>query len=168
MNKNISIKKYSAKDRKLLIKLMEELQDYLVQIDPLKILHRLPEYGEEYTKDLLKKVEKLNGAIFVASLENNPVGLVLGITEAEGKNDLLDSVPTKVGRILELIVSEKYRGKKIGSVLMSKIEDYFRQQDCDVIRLEVFEPNHSARNFYKHQGYDERVIDLIKVIKNNR
>lgn len=166
MNKNISIKKYSAEDKKILVKLMEELQDFLVQIDPLKILRRMPEYGEEYTKGLLKKVEKLNGAIFVANFGKNPAGLVLGIIETKDKNDLLDSVPTKVGRILELIVSEKYRGKKIGSVLMSRIEDYFRQQDCDVIRLEVFEPNHSARNFYKHQEYEERVIDLIKVIKN--
>ena len=37
-------------NKQVLVQLMEELQDYLVQIDPLKRLRRLPEYGEIYTE----------------------------------------------------------------------------------------------------------------------
>ena len=45
------VKIVEYKDNKqVLVQLMEELQDYLVQIDPLKRLRRLPEYGGIYTE----------------------------------------------------------------------------------------------------------------------
>jgi len=41
-------------DKKVLVKLIEELQDYLVDLDSLKRLRRLPEYGEIYIDKLLE------------------------------------------------------------------------------------------------------------------
>jgi len=144
--------------------LIEELQDYLVQIDPMKRLRRLPGYGENYINDLLKKIKKRGGAIFIAEVENIPLGFVAGVLNVQSKDELLGCVPTKSGRVLELIVSEKQRGKNVGKTLMSKIEEYFQQQGCDIIQVEVFEPNILAHNFYKKLGYYGRVTDMIKKI----
>lgn len=158
----ISIKQFESKDKETLFSLIEELQDYLVQIDPLKRLRRLSGYGEKYANKLFAKIKKGNGIIFIAYVENIPLGFIAGVVEKQDDVDLMECIPTKSGRVLELIVSKKQRGKNIGSLLMEKIEEYFQQQGCDVARVEVFEPNNLASQFYKKLGYNGRVIDMIK------
>lgn len=160
----ISIRQYSAKDKKAILLLLEELQDYLVQIDTMKRLRRLPGWGKKCTNDLLKKIKKEDGIIFIAESEGLPLGFVAGILSKQSKDELLGCVPTKSGRVVELIISEKYRGKNIGKILMNKMEEYFKQQNCDIIQIEVFGPNTLAHNFYKKLGYDDRDFDMIKKI----
>lgn len=158
----ISIKKYSPKDKETLFVLIEELQDYLVQIDPLKRLRRLPGYNKKYIENLLQKIKKQKGAIFLAKDENIPLGFIAGVVEKQDKDELLGCVPSRPGRILELIVSDKYRGKNVGSLLMERVEEYFHDEGCTVLLVEVFEPNNLAHNFYKKLGYTDRSIDMIK------
>lgn len=153
-------------DKTILVQLVEELQDYLVQIDPLKRLRRLPEYGKIYADNLLKKITEKKGIIYMAEFENIPVGMIAGIIEEFTKNDEIECISSKPARILELIVSEKYRGKNIGSLLMNKIEEYFQIQGCDIVRVEVFEPNKKTHNFYQKLGYNDRVIDMVKNFRN--
>ena len=160
----VVIKKYTVKDKKTLFVLIEELQDYLVQIDPMKKLRRLPGYSENYINDLLVKVKKNGGAIFIAEVENIPLGFVAGILNKQSKDELLGCMPIKSARVLELIVSEKKRGQNVGTLLMNKIEEYFQQHGCSIAQVEVFEPNNLAVNFYKKLGYNGRVIDMIKKI----
>lgn len=166
MDKTILIKKYSVEDKKLLIQFIEELQDYLVKIDPLKRLCRPPEYGENYIDNLLTKIKGKNGVVFIARVGNSPAGFIAGTIKEQDENDI-DCIPTKSGRVEELIVSEKFRGQKVGSLLMNKIEEYFQQQNCDIVRIEVFEPNVSAHNFYYKLGYNDRAIDMIKILKRD-
>lgn len=159
----IKITKFTG-DKTILIKLMEELQDYLVQIDPLKLRIRLPQFGKIYTENLFGKINKHNGIIYVAKHENILVGMVAGIIEEFTKYDEIESVHSKLARVEELIVNEKYRGKKIGSLLMGKIEEYFQNQGCDYILVKVFEPNKKAHNLYRKLGYQDRMVDMIKKI----
>jgi ribosomal protein S18 acetylase RimI-like enzyme len=42
------------------------------------------------------------------------------------------------------------------------MERYFRQNGCDVSRVEVFEPNVKAHAFYQKLGYHDRMFDMIK------
>lgn len=161
----ISIKKFKPEDKKTLIALMEELQNYLVQIDPMKRLRRLPGYGGKYVKNLLKKIEKKKRIIFIAYSKNIPIGLIAGVIETQYEEKLLSCVPSKAGNILELIVSKKYRGQKVGLELMRTIEKYFQSKKCTVFLLEVFEPNNHAHNFYKKLGYQDRTIGMIKEVK---
>ncbi|MCX6739888.1 MAG: GNAT family N-acetyltransferase [Candidatus Parcubacteria bacterium] len=151
-------------EQEVLIKLIEELQDYLIQLDPLKRLHRLPGYGKSYTANLLKKIENQEGIIYIAEIEGTAIGMIAGIIEKQSPGDELECIPSKAGRILELIVSEKLRGQNIGSLLMQTIEKYFLDQSCDIIRVEVFEPNTNTHNFYKKLEYHDRVIDMVKKI----
>ncbi len=159
----VKITEYKNK-KEVLVTLIEELQDYLVQIDPLKRLRRLPEYGEMYIEDLLKKIKKHDGIIYVAELENAPVGMIAGIIESQTKQDELECVPSKPARILELLVSKKYRGHNVGSLLMETLEKYFQQKGCDIIRVEVFEPNKTTHHFYQKLNYQNRAIEMVKTI----
>ena len=144
---------------------LEKLQDFVVELDPLKRLRRPSTFGKKYTQNLVKKISKQNGEIILAKDKKKIVGFVVGVIEKQPKSDLLECIPTKSGRVSELFVSDKYRGCGIGKQLMQRMEKYFKSKKCDVIRIEVFAPNIDAHKFYQQMGYDDRAIHLIKKIK---
>lgn len=156
------IEPYQSKNKPVLVKFMEELQDYLVKLDPLQKKRRLPAYGQIYTEKLLKKVEQNKGIIYFAKLNDTFCGVIVGIIQEQDEADLLEFVPSKTGRIIELYVDSSFRGQKAGTALMMAIEKYFKNQGCNFVRLEVFETNIAAHKFYKNLGYDDRNIDMIK------
>ncbi len=160
----IKITNYSDKHKAVFIKFLEDLQDHIIQIDPLERFVRLPEYGERYANELLEEVKKNNGVIYFAEHKNIPVGIIIGIVEELTENDLQECVPSKLGTILQLIVDDNHRGKNIGSLLISKMEEYFRSKNCDVSYVGVIEPNKMARDFYHKNGYGDRIITLMKKI----
>lgn len=159
----IKISEYK-KEKGVLIKFMEELQDYLIQIDPMKRMQRLPEYGKLYVANLLEQVKEADGIIYIASHENNPVGMIAGVIQKSSKEDEVESITSTTGGILELIVQKEYRGKNIGSLLMKKMEEYFQNKNCDVICVEVFAPNIKTHDFYEKFGYEDRLVTMIKKI----
>jgi len=158
----IKIREYRDSDRTSFAKLMEELQDYLVSIDDLKRMRRMPEYGESYTERTLENVAKNNGMIYVAETKGKICGAIVGIIHEPTKEELLELIPIKRGVILELIVKKGYRNKSIGTALMEKMEDYFKQNSCTASAVEVFLPNKNAYGLYKKFGYIERTIYLTK------
>jgi len=141
---------------------METLKDYIAAMDPLHRNRRLPEYGELYTKALLKKVKDGSGIIYLAKQEEEVLGGIAGNIEEQSEYERAGTVRSRSGRILVLVVLEKYRGQGIGLKLMKKLEDYFRLNGCDIVRVEVFVPNASAHEFYSRLQYSDRVHDMIK------
>lgn len=155
------IREYDAKDRKNLIALVENFQDYLVGIDPLHRLRRERAYGKYYTQKMLNEVRK-DGKLFVAEDSGKLVGFIAGVVQKQPKSDLLQTVPTRPGRITELYLESAYRGKGQGALLMEKIEEWLKSKGCDILLVEVFDPNKGAHSFYHKRGYADRSIDLIK------
>jgi GNAT superfamily N-acetyltransferase len=158
----VTIREYCGSDRTALVRLLEELQDYLVSIDDLKRERRMPEYGESYTERTLQNVAKNNGIIYVAENRGRIVGLVVGIMPEQTKEELLEHIPFKRGVVLELIVDERYREKGVGTMLMEKMEDYFKRNGCSVSGIGVFFPNKDAYHLYSKLGYRERDIWMTK------
>jgi ribosomal protein S18 acetylase RimI-like enzyme len=159
---DIQIREYQPTDIQQVIKFMEELQDYLVGVDHKKRTRRLPGYGESYTHRLLKKIEENEGIIYLAQHGDTAIGLIAAILYKQTEEDLLEIVPTRDGRIQELVVDPEYRGRHVGLMLMKKAEEYLRKRGCEISRVEVFGPNVKARNFYRKLGYEDRVIDMMK------
>lgn len=160
---NLEIREYRESDRGALVRLLEELQDVLIPLDPLKKLRRLPSYGQDACIELLKNVATHHGEIVVADSPEGIIGFIAGIQE---ESDALPSewVPSSPARILELHVSESARGKGVGSALMEKMVTLFRAQGCDLVRVGVLATNAAARAFYEKNGYGDRMIDMIKVL----
>lgn len=165
VNMKIKFKRYQKNDFKELDQCMVQLQDFLVKLDQLKRLRRSPKYSPQYSLNLIEKITKCNGVIFLAYDDKKIVGCIVGIIEVQSDKNLLECVPTRAGRIVELFVSSKYRSLGIGKELMDRVETYMRKKKCDVIRVEVFEPNKAAHSFYKKLQYQDRVIDMIKLLK---
>lgn len=125
----------------------------------------MPAYSKVYTKNLISKVKKNKGIIIIAEDNLKFIGFIAGFIEKQTKENLLECIPTKVGKVEDLFIYSEYRSKNLGNMFMKKIETYFKNESCDVIKLNVFAPNSRAHEFYKKLDYQDRAIDMIKLIK---
>lgn len=155
---------YDDKYRDDVVRLLNELQEYIVSIDKEKYNVVDSSYGSVYIDEVLEEVDKNNGCIYLYELNGIIVGMIVGIIN----NDVIDNYDFKApkrGRVIELIVSNNVRSKGIGNILIDKMEDYFKSVGCGAVLISVFGYNDRAINFYKKNKYHNRLIDMIKVIK---
>ncbi|MDD4387477.1 MAG: GNAT family N-acetyltransferase [Clostridia bacterium] len=160
----IEIVEYSDKNRVNLEILIYKLCLYIVKIDPLKMNGIKKDFKQVYIDYLLEDVAEKNGKIYMAIFKNKIVGVIVGIIKEHDKVVKSFYLGKKEGLIHELYVEEKYRGLKLASKLMSKMEEHFKLNGCDEIRLNVFAQNNLARKFYNKLEYSERNINLMKKI----
>lgn len=161
----MEIREYKKEDLPKIYSLMKEFQDYLVTIDSLKQIIPFVDGGKEYTDLCLEQVKNEDGKIFVAVDGNEVIGFTAGVVEPSDRRDIINEGKSKFGRIIELFLAENKRKSGMGKNLISKIEEYLKGKGCQVIRLEVLTSNKNAYEVYKHLGYIDRTIDLIKIIK---
>lgn len=110
----------------------------------------------------LKDIDENNGKCYL-SLENKKVvGLIMGNIPKYDEFDYLDYKCPKRGIITELAVTSKVRSKGIGKILIKEIENYFRNQGCEYVLVDVFAYNKNAINFYNSSGYHSRMYTDIK------
>lgn len=144
--------------------LLTELEEYLVSIDKDNLDQVHAEYHEKMALIDLKKLEENNGKCYLAIDNNKVIGLIMGIIAPYEPYDYLDYKCPKCGDITELIVSKNARTSGVGSMLMKKIEEYFKSVGCEYVKVDVFAYNDLAINFYEKKGYHPRMyIDIKKL-----
>ena len=144
--------------------LLVELEEYIISIDADHLDQLHEEYREKMALLDLEEVKENNGKCYLYIEKNKVVGLIMGVIPPYDKYDYLDYKCPKRGEITELIVSNKIRSKGIGQKLMQKLEEYFKTQGCEYIKVEVFGYNDNALKFYFKQNYHARMLDVIKKI----
>ena len=144
--------------------LLTELEEYIVSIDKdnLDVVH--PEYHEKMALVDLEDVNKNNGKCYIAIENGKAIGLIMGTIPQYDKYDYLDYKCPKRGIITELIVTSKIRSNGVGKKLMDKMEDYFRNNNCEYVLVDVFAYNENAIKFYERKGYHPRMYTDIKKI----
>ena len=142
--------------------LLTELEEYIVSIDKddLDIVH--PEYHEKMALVDLEDVNKNNGKCYIAIENGKAIGLIMGTIPQYDEYDYLDYKCPKRGIITELIVTSKIRSKGVGKKLMDKMEDYFKNNNCEYVLVDVFAYNENAIKFYERKGYHPRMYTDIK------
>lgn len=150
--------KYSEDVKNLLV----ELQEYIAAIDKEKFNILTEEYREKYFLKTLEEVRKYEGKIFLARDEGKIIGLIVGIINNEEEKGYDFQAP-KRGRVTELVVSKKIRGKGIGKLLLNYMENYFKSVGCKGVLLNVFAYNQNAQQFYYNSGYFDRTIEVMKM-----
>lgn len=159
---NYQIKDYQEKYRDQVIKHFENFQDYLIAMDPDKRLRRMPGYGKNVLNSELEDIKEKGGIFYVAVEDEKVFGFVVGMFIKLSKQDLQGTYPAIMGRIEELYVDPNFREQGIGTKLMDKIEEYFKQKGCQYIWVEVFKPNIRTHELYQRLGYEDRDIEMIK------
>jgi len=142
--------------------LLVELQEYIASVDREKFNILTEEYREKYFLKTLGEVKKYEGKIFLALDDKKIVGLIVGIINNEIE-ETYDFKTPKRGRITELVVSKKVRGKGIGKLLLKHMEDYLMSVGCKGVLLDVFAYNQRAQEIYYNSGYFDRNIEVMKM-----
>lgn len=159
----IAIRQYRAEDRPAILPLMAELQEHIAKIDPLRRIKVSSDFDTEaYVDHLLSVLSRENGLLLIAEEAGILFGFIAGSVPVDTEEDLLDHYPAKEGKIHELVVSEKYREKGIGKLLMEKMEQSFRDQGCTYVRVGCFAPNMGTHAFYEKCDYIDRYIEMLK------
>ncbi len=161
---DIEIKEYQHEDKDSVLMMMEHLQDYVVDLDPIQRIRRMPGYGENTFTAFQEYLSKNEGKCFVAVHENTIIGFIAGLIALQSEKNLLSVIPTRLGVVKELFIKDSHRFKNIGKQLMSILEEYFKKSGCDSLWVDVFAYNHKAHEFYKGLGYSDREIGMLKKI----
>lgn len=143
--------------------LLVELQEHIAEIDKEKYNILTDDFREKYFNKTMSEVDKYNGKILLAKDNDSIIGLVIGVINNEDEKKYDFSAP-KRGRIIELIVSKKYRSRGIGKQLLNKMENYFGAIGCKGVLIDVFAYNENAQRFYNENGYFNRNIEMMKKI----
>ena len=144
-------------------KLLKELQEYIVSLDSYHFNIINDDYEEKiYSKDL-EFVKKNKGKIYLAKENDKVVGLIMGIIR-EPESDFDYCRPNKLGEVIELIVTKNIRSKGIGKTLLDKMEEYFKDNECKTINIDVFGYNDIGKSFYKKEHFHDRLITMSKEI----
>lgn len=72
----------------------------------------------------------------------------------------------KLGRLLALVVDERYRGRGVGRMLITAVEDQARAAGC--LAMEVNSSRHRTRTqmFYQQLGYEDACVSKARFFKS--
>lgn len=158
----MEIVEYSDKYLEDVKDLLVELEEYIVSIDKDELDQLHPEYREKMAILDLDEVREWNGKCYLAIEDGKAIGLIMGIIPGYDEYDYLDYKCPKRGEITELVVSKNIRSKGIGRELMKVMENYFKENNCEYVLVDVFAYNDNAIKFYEKSGYHSRMLVDIK------
>lgn len=158
----MEIVEYSDKYLEDVEDLLVELEEYIVSIDKDELDQLHPEYREKMAILDLDEVREWNGKCYLAIEDGKAIGLIMGIIPGYDEYDYLDYKCPKRGEITELVVSKNIRSKGIGRELMKVMENYFKENNCEYVLVDVFAYNDNAIKFYEKSGYHSRMLVDIK------
>lgn len=130
----IKIRKANDNDLPAIFGLIKELAEFEKGLD--KVTNSIQQMQAE--KDFFQ--------CYVAEKDNEVVGMAL----------YYFVYYTWVGKSLyleDLIVKEAYRGQNIGTMLMEKMMEVAREENCKRFRLQVLHWNEPAISFYEKNGF---------------
>ena len=100
-------------------------------------------------EQVLLELNKKNSIFYLAMLNNKPVGyLKINFLDAQTEEQGNDAM-----EIQRIYILSEYKGKGIGTALMSKAEEEAKIAKVKRIWLGVWEHNDKAIAFYKKKGY---------------
>ncbi|MFD1386349.1 GNAT family N-acetyltransferase [Oceanobacillus oncorhynchi subsp. oncorhynchi] len=148
------IRPYHEKDKESIINLSTRFNDI-----PL-MDYRNREIMEQKQLELAENsIESSESDIFV--VEND--GDFLGYIELIEDKDYFTN--NAVAYISAIAVTNLGEGKGVGKMLMEKAEEWCLDKQCTQVMLDVFRANDNAINFYKHLGYEEEIVKMVKTPK---
>lgn len=156
--------KYLENVRDLLV----ELEEYIESIDKDNLDQIHPDYRDKMALLDLKRVNDNNGKCYLAIEDDTVIGLIMGCIFPYEEYDYLDYKCPKRGEITELIVTKKVRNNGVGKILINKMEEYFKEKDCEYVIVDVFAYNEYGIKFYNSNSYHDRMRTMIKKIGDKK
>jgi GNAT superfamily N-acetyltransferase len=106
----------------------------------------------------LAKLRKTGELPLVATLGKRVVGLI-------GRHPMVTvHRAAPVGRIPVLVVTKEARGQDMGRMLVEAVEQWCREQGCQLIEVTSNDRRGEAHAFYRHLGYERSSIRFFKTL----
>lgn len=99
-------------------------------------------------------------AIFVA--EDAGAGQPVGFMRLQTQTDYFSK--EKHGYIANIAVEKSFEGQGVGRMLLAAAETWAREKGFDRLKLHVFVENERAQRVYEKNGYQQDVIQYVKMI----
>ncbi len=156
---DMNIREANLDDKKQIAMLFSDENDHHYGLQPevfnnLSVEEILP---ENWFENILKNEFQ---HIFVAEIETQIVGLIY-FTVHQVDDDPLCKQKNWI-YIDEMTVMKSHRGKGIGKELLNFVETYVKQIKAESIRLDVWENNEPAIDFYKANGFQTKKYVMWK------
>jgi ribosomal protein S18 acetylase RimI-like enzyme len=137
---------------------VKSIIELLAQLDrPLpKDKYETKKFQKLIKSYILSSSAKANRGIILASTDSKIIGLV--------SFELLKRLnqPLREFWIPDLVVSEEYRSRGIGKLLLQKCEFIAKRKKCYRIRLESRNDRIDSHNFYKRIGFQQIALTFEK------
>jgi ribosomal protein S18 acetylase RimI-like enzyme len=153
------IREANAEDILLIVDLWEEMMNFHIQKSSIyEIKTDARQIYEFYLKKVLKSHESI---VLVCEIENKVVGYLMA------EESQLPPVykEDKVGTIVEICITEKYRSKGIGEKLVEKIEKWFIAKDIYTIECVISDFNEISKSFWFKNNYKPYNLTCFKKIR---
>ncbi len=92
------------------------------------------------------------------------IGYIAGVIREQSEINKLEIGSHVLGEVTDLFIEEGYRNQGLGTKMLSKMEEYFKEKGCDSMWISVFAPNEIAQVAYKKFGFVPRQIGMLKNI----
>ncbi len=141
------IREATLDDTESIVDLWEEMMDFHIQKSSIyEIKTNARETYKFYLKKILKNQESI---VLVCEIENKVVGYIIA------EESLLPPVykEEKVGTVVEIGITEKYRNKGIGEKLLEKTEKWFVSKDINTIECVISDFNEISKGFWFKNRY---------------
>lgn len=135
----------------LLLEMIESEDNSSKKVAPylMNLRVKKKDFEKNAKEELLREFSEKNSVFLVAESDNEIVGYIRGIL-IEMKDAFFETC--KYGYFNALVVNKEHNGKGIASRLNAILENWFRDNGCNQIHLEVFE-NNPAYKIYEKWGY---------------
>ncbi|PSB23082.1 GNAT family N-acetyltransferase [filamentous cyanobacterium CCP1] len=99
-----------------------------------------------------------NYKTFVAEYQKEVIGIIgVGVGRYYEKNGIY-------GRLLALVVDEKWRSQGVGASLVAKAECWLKERKATSIVVNSGKQRGAAHRFYERLGYEETGLRLVKLL----
>ena len=114
--------------------------------------------GDQSVEFLEKTISDDDSDILVYENDGTVVGFIL--LQAKVRPDFDFMLPGKYCYIMDIIVTESSRGKGFGTMLMNSAKNWAKEQNCNLINLDVLVNNPGAIKLYEKLGFIPKAQEM--------
>lgn len=165
MMAGLTIRKAGKGDLPGIVKMSRKLLLHIINLEKERSRNKFFSLDEEKADKAWRSYHAKNitdkKALFLVAFDGKkPVGMALG------KIVKLPPVfkQKEKGFIHELFVEEAYRDRKIGKAFIQRMEKFFKEKGVKTSQIKAESFNTEALAKYKHLGYNDFRVELIKAL----
>ncbi|MEO6167422.1 MAG: GNAT family N-acetyltransferase [Chitinophagales bacterium] len=147
------------KDVESLVDLWIELMDYHAAFSIQFLINKNKRAAIEAL--LMEMLSKKQTHVYIMESDEKIVAML--IARIDVKPEMFTH--PKSGYVAETVVTKLFRGKDIGSELVTAAHQWFQSEGVDYVELQVSSGNSSGVAFWKSKGYELQTLRMIRPVK---